>query len=651
VNLIRLLFVAILYFYCFSVSAQKITEEKTTEWHHFQKNEFKIDGIQAWYVEPKSPISGNPWVWRAHFPTWHTTMDSILLERGFHIAYINTNNLYGHSSAMMIWDKFYSYLVNEKSFASKVALEGVSRGGLYVYNWAKRNPSKVNCIYAEAPVCDFKSWPGGKGKGKGSENDWKSLFDVYGFQNEEEVLQYRDQPKDNLDALAAFKVPILHVIGLNDSIVPPEENTFVLVNNYIQKGGTATVVPITKGKQELNGHHFDIENPELLADFIYKNSVPVVSPLKSQDFIYPFGNLNNTLYPIQHERKATVAFLGGSITNMKGWRDKVSNYLMDLFPETEFTFINAGIPSLGSLPHAFRLQTDVLDKGPIDLMFIESAVNDQVNGTTEQHQRRALEGIIRHAYIANPTINMVMMAFADEDKVDDYQIGKLPLEVNVHQDLANYYKIPFINLAEEVTKRIVAGEFTWNDDFKDLHPSSFGQEIYFATIKALLQKEFVNQIASKPVSVNLPVPLQKFSYTNGAYLSVNKASIKNGFTINPFWKPNDGVRARSGFVNVPVLTAEIPDANFELSFEGTAVGIAVLAGPDAGIINYSIDGKEYQSIDLFTEWSSGLHLPWYVMLDDNLSKGKHTLKLNVASSHNKQSKGTACRIVHFLINK
>lgn len=256
----------------FQMMAQsQVTEEKTVKWHHFEKKQFKFDGHSAWIIAPKKPLPGKPWVWKAYFPDWHTQPDSILLERGFHVAYINTNDLFGHAKALVVWDQFYDYLAGEKGFAAKVALEGISRGGLYVYGWAKRNPTKVSCIYAEAPVCDFKSWPGGKGLSKGSAADWKKLLDVYGF-TEEEALRYSDQPKDNLDKLAALKVPILHVIGLDDKIVPISENTLLLVQNYVLKGGPATIIPMTKGKQTLEGHHFPIEQPGLIADFIYRNS-------------------------------------------------------------------------------------------------------------------------------------------------------------------------------------------------------------------------------------------------------------------------------------------------------------------------------------------------------------------------------------------
>ena len=50
--------------------------------------------------------------------------------------------------------------------------------------------------------------------------------------------------------------------------------------------------------------------------------------------------------------------------------------LKQRFPDTEFTFIDAGIPSTGSTPHAFRFENDVLQKGVPDLLFVEAAVND-----------------------------------------------------------------------------------------------------------------------------------------------------------------------------------------------------------------------------------------------------------------------------------
>ncbi len=43
--------------------------------------------------------------------------------------------------------------------------------------------------------------------------------------------------------------------------------------------------------------------------------------------------------------------------------------------------------------------------------------------------------------------------------------------------------------------------------------------------------------------------------------------------------------------------------------------MAIVSGSDAGIVKYSIDNGPEQQIDLFTEWSQSLHLPWYVLFE------------------------------------
>jgi sialidase-1 len=384
---------------------------------------------------------------------------------------------------------------------------------------------------------------------------------------------------------------------------------------------------------------------------IHTQSKAAIDSLKSEAYISHFGNLDNTNLRIKTEKNITVAFFGGSITNMAGWRDMVCKYLSAAYPGTRFTFINAGIPSLGSLPHAFRLDKDVLSKGRIDLLFIESAVNDRTNGTSEQTQRRALEGIVRHTLKANPNTNIILMAFADQDKIKDYKAGKIPIEVQVHQDIAAKYHFPFINLSKEVSDRIDAAEFNWKDDFKDVHPSPFGQGIYFRSIRTLLAGELSKPVPEKPVPANLPEAADNFNYSHGAYRDISSATKLKGFTLIENWKPADSTHTRAGFVNIPVLVAEQPGASLELSFTGCAIGISVIAGPDAGRIKYSIDGVAKPEQELYTQWSKGLHLPWYLILGDGLTSGNHVLKLELSDQHHEKSKGTACRIVYFLVNK
>ncbi len=626
------------------------SDPKITQWHGFRRTTFEFKGQTAFLVEPRTAQPGNPWIWRAYFPEWHTDIDSVLLERGFHVAYVAANDWFGHPRAMTVWNDFYQYLTTEKKLAPKVTLEGVSRGGLYVYAWAKRNPDKVAFIYAEAPVCDIKSWPGGKGKGPGSPADWAKLRTAFGW-SEAQALAFADNPKDNLAGLAGFKVPILHTVGLDDRVVPFDENTRLLTDAYLRLGGPITILPMTRGEQTLEGHHFPIENPDQIADLIYRHNVPVVRPLERTSFIELNGSLHNLAYRLKVDKKATIAFLGGSITAGAGWRDKVSAYLTETFPETAFTFINAGIPSLGSLPHAFRLQQDVLNKGQIDLLFVESAVNDRANETPPAVQQRALEGIIRHAYTANPAVNVVLMAFVDDDKLADYKAGKIPAEVALHQRMAKAYAIPFVNLADEINQRIGANELTWAYDFKNLHPSPMGHSLYAQTINELVRRAVLIQPPpARPEPVRLPAPLDPKNYENGAYLPLEKAAKRSGFQLDPAWQPTDSAATRPGFVRVPMLTADQSGASFEIPFTGQAIGLAVVAGPDAGTLLYQVDNQPERSIDLFTRWSTSLHLPWYVLLADGLKPGPHRLRVRMASERHPKSTGNACRIVHFLVN-
>ncbi|PLK44589.1 SGNH/GDSL hydrolase family protein [Emticicia sp. TH156] len=380
---------------------------------------------------------------------------------------------------------------------------------------------------------------------------------------------------------------------------------------------------------------------------------PGAGQLPKSAYVQARGGLNNFYRAVAQKQNITVAYLGGSITYNKGWRDKTSSYLKEQFPQKDFTFINAGIPSLGSLPHAFRFEQDVLNKGIPDLLFVEAAVNDHTNETDSLMQIWALEGIVRHAKKANPAVAIVMMAFADPDKTADYAQGKVPLEVQNQELVAAHYKLPSINLAKEVADRLQAKEFSWENDFKDLHPSPFGQELYYQTIRFLLDSAYKSYQTAKPGSkktTHLPQALEGISLDKGRYVSVKEAHIQNGWQLIENWKPADGAGTREGFVNVPVLEATSPEALLTFEFTGNAVGLSVVSGPDTGEIGYKINNGPWQKMDLYTQWSSGLHLPWYKLLAAGLINKKHTLYLKMSESRNPKSKGTACRIVHFLVN-
>ena len=241
---------------------------KRSKWNGFDRYDFEVSGKLVLVIAPKSDAPGRPWVWHGEFFGHKPAPDIALLERGLHVVYMSVPDMLGSPLAVAYWNVFHKELTDRYGFAKKAALVGLSRGGLYCYNWAAANPDKVACIYADAPVCDFKSWPGGFGKGKRSANDWKSVLNLYGFRDTDEAKAYTKNPVDNLAPLAAAKVPLLHVYGDADEVVPWDENTGVIAERYKKLGGDITLI----AKPGLKHHPHGLEDSTPIVEFIWKHT-------------------------------------------------------------------------------------------------------------------------------------------------------------------------------------------------------------------------------------------------------------------------------------------------------------------------------------------------------------------------------------------
>ncbi len=234
--------------------------------HGYTMYSFLFEDRQCRVVVPNKPAEGNPWLWRARFFGHRPEVDLALLQRGFYIAYVDVADLYGSPAAVQLWNEFYELLNSRYLFADKVALEGMSRGGLSVFNWAAENPEKVACIYVDAPVCDIKSWPGGLQNGMGSTEDWQKCLAAYNF-TEEEAKEYQQNPINKVQPLVENQIPLLVVAGDQDRIVPYAENAQLMVEQYEEHDGEVKVI-LKKGE----GHVHGLSNPRPIIQFILKNT-------------------------------------------------------------------------------------------------------------------------------------------------------------------------------------------------------------------------------------------------------------------------------------------------------------------------------------------------------------------------------------------
>ncbi len=214
-----------------------------------QRLDFALGGNRAFLIQPTkaAPDGSKPWLWYAptfigrHPDPSHAWMFELLLAQGFAICGIEVGESYGSPKGRAAYTALYEHVTTTYGLAPKACLLPQSRGGL---------------------MCDLASYPG-LGRACGA----------YGLTEAELKGRLKEHnPIERLAPLAKAKVPILHLHGDSDKVVPLEANAGELVRRYRALGGSAELIVI-KGK----GHQVCDEffrSPRLVAFFLSLGRLP-----------------------------------------------------------------------------------------------------------------------------------------------------------------------------------------------------------------------------------------------------------------------------------------------------------------------------------------------------------------------------------------
>jgi lysophospholipase L1-like esterase/pimeloyl-ACP methyl ester carboxylesterase len=216
-------------------------------------------------VKPKWTASNRPWVWRARFWGHEPQADIALLERGFHIVYCDVAELFGNRQAIATWNSFYALMIKH-GLAKKVVLEGMSRGGVYAFNWAAENPTRVAGVYVDNPVLDLKSWPAGLGRLPAYPKEAALFKADYGLTTDEQVKQFKGSPIDKVDKIVKGRYPIFILCADADEAVAVEENTIPFEKKVKEQKGDITVIYKPGAKH----HPHSLPNPTVIVEFVLK---------------------------------------------------------------------------------------------------------------------------------------------------------------------------------------------------------------------------------------------------------------------------------------------------------------------------------------------------------------------------------------------
>lgn len=234
----------------------------TGRWNGFDRIDFAVEGRASSLILPPACHPSRPWIWRPTFLDAWPGADLALIRCGFHLAYTEVLDCYGSREGMKQGKALYS-LLREAGLSRQFSFIALSRGGIFAWRYAALHPEQVACIYADAPVCDLRSWPAGRGRGELAKEEWAQLLQANQV-SEEEALRDSFQPLNHLHPLAAAKIPILLVSGDADQVVPLEENSEKLFQNYRALGGDVRLIV----KPGIGHHPHGLEDPRPAVDFV-----------------------------------------------------------------------------------------------------------------------------------------------------------------------------------------------------------------------------------------------------------------------------------------------------------------------------------------------------------------------------------------------
>ena len=217
---------------------------------------------KTFLILPKQEVSGSvtPWVWYAPtLPGLPGPEEEWMFEKfvgaGMAIAGIDIGESHGNPEGRKLYSALYQELVATRGFSKRPCLLARSRGGLMLYNWAAEHPSSVACIAGIYPVCNLSSYPG-----------LKQACGAYGMTEAQLAAKLAEHnPIDRVESLAKARVPILHIHGDRDTMVPLDRNSAELARRYRQLGGDMTLKVIEGRGHDMWSGWFQCQE---LVDFV-----------------------------------------------------------------------------------------------------------------------------------------------------------------------------------------------------------------------------------------------------------------------------------------------------------------------------------------------------------------------------------------------
>ena len=364
-------------------------------------------------------------------------------------------------------------------------------------------------------------------------------------------------------------------------------------------------------------------------------------PLVEAREVTPRGGLPNFFRKAQTTgAEIKVGYLGGSITAQNGWRVQTLAHFKQAYPQAGFTEINAAIGGTGSDLGVFRVQQDVLSQGP-DLLFVEFAVND--GGADPRRIIRAMEGIVRQAWKANPSTDICFVYTITEALSPPMLEGKLQRSASAMEKVADHYGIPSIALGMEVAKLAKAGQLAWRAKLPktEAEKAALAGKFVFAadgthphdsTGQVLYTQAIIRSLPALAIAQATPTPhvtgpaLDPANWERAKLAPITAAKLSAGLASAD---PATDAHAKVWSKRLPAMVKLTrPGQSLEFRFQGTHCAVYDVVGPAGGMVAVTLDGKALKPVPRIDAYCTYPRLSTFVVGTD-LPEGEHAVRLEL----------------------
>lgn len=315
----------------------------------------------------------------------------------------------------------------------------------------------------------------------------------------------------------------------------------------------------------------------------------------------------------------TIGVIGGSITQGSSATDHNNcyaelfhSYWTEKFPQSEISFVNAGIGGTNSYLGVHRADDQLLSAEP-DAVIVEFSVND----TDKVMNKYSYNSLVRKILNCENNPAVILLFTTQEDGTSLQEI---------HKEIGTAYDLPMLSYREAVYPEVAAGTLDWESISPDnIHPNDEGHKLIGQIVSRYLDSVYDERDSIDTSDLSFTAESYTYDYyAEGTILGASEitpleiSGFENkGNSVYPELFPDNWVTEGEGYVK------------FEIECSSLGIFHLMQTNGKGGKYEVYVDGERKATIDAdFSGGWGNYGEPKKVIMGKE--KEKHTIEIKLA---------------------